>query len=712
MTRRRSLRELARLRGVQLQHRGNDGRRTVVDDEVLSAVLVALGDPCGPGEDATDALELAKEELSRRLLEPVVVHRQGRRRAVTLSLPESVDCSKIQVTLRLEDGTESRAHLSDPVMACSVTHDPQSRTYRYVFHAVPSGVHAGYHALAVVGPGFSARALVVAAPRKCPRPERSWGSFMPLYALRRDAGDLGVGTFRDLEDLGEWTGGQGGDFVGTLPVLAPFVDTSGTFAGPYLPSSKVAWNEAHVDLGSLPELESQDRFATRARAEMVSLGRNGGTGAGPGRRADVAAVLRLKRPVLELLARSLNEGSNTRRKAYEEFVAGRPELRDYARFRAACESAGPFWQEWSGPLEGGLPVSSVDEDAVRYHLYAQWVAGEQLGASRRSGLYLDMPIGVHPSGFDTWWRPGSFVRGVSGGAPPDLFFSEGQSWGFPPLHPEAIRSDGYGYFVGCLRHVMASASMVRVDHVMGLNRLYWVPDGLEARRGAYVRYHADEMHAVLVLEAWRSGAVVVGEDLGTVPEVVRSDMARDGMLSSFVVQFESTAVDPFPAPDELSLASFGTHDLPTFFAYWTGRDIDDQLAQGRIDDERASAMRKTRDRWRKAVLASVAGAADAGDDEEAALLALRRLLEYMGHSPACAVLVDLEDLWLEPHQQNRPGTPAQDGNFSRRAARTFEDFSADSSVAGTLAALTAARRADAEDDARELAAVDAEVMTP
>lgn len=673
----RALRELAHLRGIQLQYRGNDGRRVFVDDEVLFAVLASLGEPLANEANAVDALADAKARRALRPLEPVIAHRHGGRGIAKLSLPAGSESTKIQVTLRLEDGSESRASLSDPALHLEMIGPAHSGFCEYSFRALSPTTPPGYHTLTVVGPGLESQALVIAAPRAGPRPERSWGAFIPLYALRREEGDWGVGSISDLSGLGSWIRAQGGKLVGTLPLLAHFLDDSGSYAGPYLPASKLAWNEAYVDLGSLAELACGDRWAVAARAAMESSVAGNGAPQSS-RHADIASVLRRKRPILELLAKSLFESGDARRTELEEFLVARPELREYARFRAASES--------------DASDSSEDGDAARYHLYSQWVADQQLAECGEGGLYLDMPIGVHPSGFDTWWEPGSFVTGVSGGAPPDLFFSEGQSWGFPPLHPDNLRHVGYRYVIACLRHVMAHASMVRIDHVMGLNRLYWVPDGFDPRRGAYVRYHADEMHALTVLEASRSDTVVVGEDLGTVPAVVRSDMARDQMLSSFVMQFASTEANPVPVPPERSLATLGTHDLPTFRAYWSGYDIEEQHRQGRIDSAREQEQITARAQWRKATLEGLSLSDVVGDDPaQTAGPALFGFLEHLGRSPADVVLVDLEDLWLEPDQQNRPGTGPEERNFTRRASRTMEQIELDPGILDVLAAVTAAR---------------------
>ena len=221
------------------------------------------------------------------------------------------------------------------------------------------------------------------------------------------------------------------------------------------------------------------------------------------------------------------------------FADRHPELVAYAAFRSAQERG-----ELPGPGCSDANVASLDA-AGRYHLYVQWVADTQL-AEIGDSLYLDLPVGVHPLGFDPWWEPDLFVDGVEGGAPPDAFFATGQSWGFRPLHPRALRDQGYRYPVACLRHIMRRASVIRIDHVMGLHRLYWVPDGFDAVDGVYVRYRLDEMLAVIALEADRTGTAVVGEDLGTVPDEVRAGMERSRMLRSWVFEFEATADVPLP----------------------------------------------------------------------------------------------------------------------------------------------------------------------
>jgi 4-alpha-glucanotransferase len=306
-------------------------------------------------------------------------------------------------------------------------------------------------------------------------------------------------------------------------------------------------------------------------------------------------------------------------------------------------------------------------------------------------------VGVHPKGFDPLWAPHVFVTGVHGGAPPDLFFEGGQDWSFPPLHPERMREDGYRHFREIVRRACAHASYLRVDHVMGLQRFYWIPEGCDARQGAYVSYPANELHAVVSLEAHRAGTVVVGEDLGTVPAGVRERMRRDHMLRSWVLQFESRADDPLPTPPPAVLASWGTHDLARFEAYFWGSDIDENEAAGYLSMTEATTQRKERAAWRAAISAALQAPGDVADGTEGtgdpAAAILRGCLAHLALSPADLVMVDLEELWGERQPQNRPGTGPEASNWRRRASHTLEEAKKDVGTVEFLAELHTLRQA-------------------
>jgi len=291
-------------------------------------------------------------------------------------------------------------------------------------------------------------------------------------------------------------------------------------------------------------------------------------------------------------------------------------------------------------------------------------------AATSTPLYADLPIGVHPDGFDPLWARECFALGAHGGSPPDLFFSGGQDWSFPPIHPERIRHYEYRYFIDTVRRAVAHAAYLRVDHVMGLGRLYWIPEGFDAQHGAYVSYRAEELHAIVALESHRSGTVVVGEDLGTVPSEVRIRMAEDRILRSFVLQFESTPERPLPDPPADVLASWGTHELPRFGSYLWGNDIDERESEGYVSAPEAAAERVERARWRRSFLQAV-GVPEETDD--VSTMALQAGLAHLARSDADLVLIDLEELWGEREPQNRPGTGTEAGNWRRRSAYTSEE---------------------------------------
>jgi 4-alpha-glucanotransferase len=560
-----------------------------------------------------------------------------------------------------------------------------------------ASLRPGYHGFTVEGGTHPATATVVVAPR-CPRPPRGWGAFAPLTAVRSET-NWGVGTYPELAELCRWVGRAGGRFVGTLPLFPTFLDHP-VEPSPYLPVTRLGWSELFIDPVAVPEATTSpearallDSSATIARVATLRAAAT----------VDYGAVMACLRTVLEPMAHSVFASPSPRRRALVAFASLRPELVAYARFRSAHERGA----DWSGvrpqPSRPGSDDLDALDDGARYHLYVQWVAHAQLEAAE-GHLYLDAPVGVHPDGFDAWWEAGSFVEGMEGGAPPDEFFAGGQTWGFRPLHPRRVRQDGYRYPIACLRQVMQAASMVRIDHVMGLHRLYWVPEGDAADHGVYVRYHLDEMQAVVALEAHRSGTAVVGEDLGTVPDLVRESMATSGMLRSWVLEFEVSPDDPLPDPPEACLASVGTHDLPRFASFWDGSDIDGLVARGAQSERWAAPERARRRSWREALTGrdtsagatapgAAAGDAVGGPPAGEAASALRACLGHLAASAARVTMIDLEDLWLEPGQVNRPGAGPGAGNWLGRWSRSLDQVRRDPGVAALLGDLATRRTA-------------------
>jgi 4-alpha-glucanotransferase len=694
----RALEALCAVAGVETEFTGSDGARHHARLPTLAAILGVLGVPISRVEDAPEAWRAVTASRARRPMEPVVVQWSGERRTVRVSLPDHVAWADGWHQLDLEDGTVRRRRLSQIGATVVGRHMVDGRvldTYEVPLDGSPEPgdgevLPPGYHRLTLLAPGPVATALVLVA-HTCPLPARGWGAFLPLHALRTGR-DRGVGSYHDLGDLARWVGDQGGALVGTLPLYPVFLDGP-VDPSPYRPVTKLGLNEIHVDPTGLPELavapQARRLLASDAVRRQVETAR-------AARLIDHGQVMATLRAVLVPMVAALFAGTSTRRSQLEAFAAARPELVSYARFRSACERLGSPWPTWSG-AEAARAVEGTNDDVEHYHLYVQWVADQQLATvsrGRGAGLYLDLPVGVHPSGFDPWWQPHAFATGVSGGAPPDAFFAAGQNWGFPPMHPDGLRDDGYRYLIAQLRQAFRHADAVRIDHVMGLDRLYWLPDGSGDGDGAYVRYRNEEMRAVVALEASRSGTTIVGEDLGTVPGRVRAAMAHDRMLRSWVFQFETSPSDPAPAAPERSLAAWGTHDLPRFAAYWEGTDIDERQQSGALDVATAVAERAERDANRAALEVALrlpaAGRAGLAPAVETIDL-LRACLGHMAAGKALLVLVDLEDLWLERQPQNRPGTGPEVPNWRLRSALTLEQARRDARVVGVLAQVDRAR---------------------
>ena len=652
----RGLRALARAYGIVTEYVDMEGTERAASPEALVAALEALGVDAARPTQLEDALWERQQTLHMRLVEPVAVAWEGEAPVVELNLALPERGHRIECRLTTEQGDEVEWATVDARVE------------------LPEDLPRGYHDLEVAVGERRASCRVIRAPRTAWDPEeRAWGVFLPLYALRTRS-SWGTGDLSGLFDLCEWTGDLGGSVVATLPLLAAFLDRPFD-PSPYAPVSRLFWNELYVDPAAAPELERSGEArtlleSTALREEIRELRRGG--------LVDYRAAGRLKRRVLDALARTFFADGEPgwRSEPFLEFLAERPEARTYARFRAACELQERPWREWAPRMRGGeLEAGDFAEPAARTHLYAQWLARRQLdgiGEGEGAGLLLDLPLGVHPDGFDAWRWPELFVEGVSTGAPPDDFFRHGQDWGFPPLHPQRVREDGYRYPAAVLRTLCRHASAVRIDHVMAFHRLFWVPRGMEAEDGVYVRYRPEEWWAVACLESRRHETAIVGEDLGTVPPEVRDAIERHRARRTWIVP-AALEEDP-PAleePPELSVAAVATHDMPTFAAWWEGMP----------------------GRRRAALIAALeaAGALDPAAMEEVpesqrARPVLEALLRRMSDGRARLVSINLEDLWLESEPQNVPGTSMEERpNWRRRARFRFELFCEMPEVTGPLA---------------------------
>ena len=551
--------------------------------------------------------------------------------------------------------------------------------------------------------------LIVAPPR-CFLPEeepdggrRLWGLACQLYGLRSER-NWGMGDFTDLARLAEQAAGLGAAAIGINPLHALFPADPGHIS-PYSPSSRLFLNVLYIDPEAVPELvESPEAQAMLAddgfRAELAT--------ARGAEFVDYPAVARLKLPVLEHLyaafrRRHLASPDSGRGHAFRAFVneMGEP-LERHVVFDALHEHAirnfGAWaWQHWPEPYRrpGSPEVAAFaagHRGRVEFFAYLQWLADGQLAdAQARAraarmpiGLYQDLAVAVNPASSIAWAHPGVSLSEVSAGAPPDWFNPNGQNWVLSPLSPVGLRESCYGVFIEALRHNMRHAGAVRIDHVMGLKRLFWIPAGAGAAAGAYVRYPFDDLVRIIALESRRHRCLVIGEDLGTVPRGFRPAMRRAGLMSCRVFYFERDRKGAFLPPEsypEHALVSASTHDLPTLRGFWTYRDVRWRDLLHMFPDEAAHGeARAERDRDRILMLEGLerAGLLPEGLDParppdelpDELVLAVHR---FLARTPGHVLMVQLEDALGEAEQPNLPGANEYPA-WKRRLARNLEDF--------------------------------------
>ncbi|MGM9337076.1 4-alpha-glucanotransferase [Streptomyces murinus] len=659
------LARLAELHGVAVSYRPAPDRTVTVPDSAVVAALHALGVDATTPEAVRAALADRERALGERLLPPTVVHWAGDTHdpAALTALPPGT-----RVRVETEEGEESY-RVSAPLVA-----------------GLPLGVH---RVTATAPDGRTGHAHLVVAPDRLPAPPgRSYGLLVQLYSLlsRRS---WGMGDLGDLAELAGWAGrAAGAGFVQVNP-LHSAVPGAPTDPSPYRPSSRRFPDPVHLRVEDVPEYayaEDRERLAglleraARLRAAVLDKGAL----------IDRDAVWELKREALEtVLAVPLGPG---RRAAYDAFRAAHGQaLDDHATYYALAESHGPDWTTWPDGLRDPRSAATARAraelaDRVAFHTRLAWLTDGQLRAAQRVareagmpvGIVHDLAVGVHPAGADSWAQQDVFAAGMSVGAPPDAFNARGQDWGLPPWRPDRLAARGYAPFRELLRALFRYAGALRIDHVMGLFRLWWIPQGSPPTEGTYVHYDAEAMLAVLALEAGRAGSVVIGEDLGTVEPGVRETLQRRGVLGTSVLWFERDWTgDGRPLPPERwradCLATATTHDLPPTAARLTGDHVELRDRLGLLTrpaaEERAEAVADAAE-WLALLgslglvdsLGPVGGTATGppGTDEEAEVRAVHR---FLLRTPARLIGVWLPDGVGDRRPQNLPGTCAEYPNW-------------------------------------------------
>jgi 4-alpha-glucanotransferase len=630
-----ALEELAAAHGVASWYWDALRRRVDVDPDVVRRVLGLLGVSADTPAQVRDALAAA-----RRPRPPgTMVLRPGERREI-----------RDPGVLRDEHGTEM------PVR-----------------ETLPADLAPGWYTLTNGG----VHTTVLVAPPKLPEPPHTWGWMVQLYALH-SASSWGIGDLADLREFLTWTAtahGSGAVLVNPLHAVTPI---SPVQPSPYSPSSRRFVNPLYL---RITDIGAYRRGDPALRVEVDALRIDSGD-----ERINHDAVWQAKRAALELLWRA--EGTP---------CPALPErLRDFATFCALAEQHGPRWSHWPSELQHPA-TASADPQRVAFHAWVQQQCNEQLAAARDAargmaiGVVHDLAVGVNPEGADAWALQDVLATGVTVGAPPDTFNQQGQNWGLPPWRPDQLAATGYAAYRDMLRAVLEHADGLRIDHVPGLWRLWWVPPGASPDQGTYVHYDAEVMLAALALEAHRAGAVVIGEDLGTVePEVTETLEARR-MLGCAVLWFardKKAPGTPLLAPPrwpQQAAASISTHDLPTAVGFLRGEHVRVRAALGLLNDETAEWTQARAERAELLSLLRAEGLLRAeAESEEEIVVAMHALL---ARTPCRLLLVSPYDVVGEPRQPNLPGTVDEYPNWRLPLPVTLEQLQRDPRVQRVVAAL-------------------------
>jgi 4-alpha-glucanotransferase len=716
------LRRLAEAAGVAWRYRDIRGEERQVPADTIVAVLAIMGIPAASAREIAESkARLDAAAWHEGLPEAVTINADDGSVPLTLGVADAARA--VQWTLQLENG-ETRQSASAPAdLGILASHGRMAR-YALPIAAVPHG----YHRLSVAFDGRTAETMLIAAPRRCYLPpargegRRAWALTAQLYGVRSSR-NWGIGDFSDLAPLMRMTAELGAAALGINPLHALFPGEP-RHISPYSPSSRLFLNPLYIDIESVPD------FAASAAAQALAASgevANRLEALRAGALVDYPEVAALKSRFFDALYRAfadahLGSSPSERGLAFRRFQAsGGEALERYASFTALHEhmlreGQGFAWGGWPLPFRDAASsavaeFAAAHRERIELHQYLQWEAERQLAAAAAAaplqlGLYRDLAVGVDANGAEAWSDPTLTVSGASVGAPPDFYNMQGQNWGLAPINPMALRRAGYAPFIAALRANMRHAGILRIDHVMSLMHLYWVPSGAAASDGTYVTNPFDDLRRIVALESWRQRCAVIGEDLGTVPHGFREVMAEAGILSYRLMLFERDEKGAFLPPERypaLASAAFSTHDIATLRGFWLGRDLEwrRDLALYPSGDAAAADIRERR-RDRRLLLAALIMAGVLTEEAAKRLLpdddrphftpelalAVHR---FLGRTPAVLALMQLEDALGELEQPNLPGTVDQHPNWRRKLGRPLEGIAGDADVAAFARALAAAR---------------------
>ena len=701
------------------------GNRIAVRDQNLVALLGELGVDARTPESMAAAEGMLQAAAWRAALPPVAAVAAGATRwSLPIRLPGGA--RRLNWTIVEEGGARHQGDTDASALAETARAEIDGALHVERRMEIALALPAGYHRLAI--DGLPGETLLVCAPARCYRPPalagggRVWGPAAQLYALRSER-NWGIGDFGDLARLVEHAAEIGAGIIGLNPLHALFPHNP-AHASPYSPSSRLQLNVLYLEVEAIEEFRECEAAQRQVRTAEFQ-GRLARLREVP--LVDYPGVAAVKFEILELLyahfrERHLGSGS-ARNAAFDKFREERGQsLRLHATYEAlqarfhAADAATWGWPKWAEAFRDHdspevARFANENIERVEYYKYLQWQAESQLAqVSARCrarglavGLYLDLAVSVDRAGSDTWTNQECYALGASVGAPPDEFNPNGQGWGLPPLRPDRLRASGYRFFIETLRENMRAAGALRIDHVMGLARLFWIPPDRTAADGTYVHYALEEMLAIVALESERNRCMVIGEDLGTIADEMRAALARYEVLSYRLLYFErgdGGAFKPGAEYPREALVAVSTHDLATLAGWWIGRDLRLRLDLGLFPNQEVyekQLVDRAQERVRMLLAVQHAGLLPEGVEvdptgSQALTPALVEAIHaFVAVAPSRVMMVQLEDALGVIEQANMPGTTDEHPNWKRKLPDTLEKLAGSERVRGLATVLAKIR---------------------
>lgn len=702
------LNQLAELVGIQPGYTDNSGNEVQTSEKSRNALLTAMGYQLDDEQQTGKDIIRLRDSQWFQVLGPVtIINAEADQYSINLTVDQNLAATRIYWKITTEAGEQIKETVRLSELSVCEQNTIAEITYNRYRLDIPK-LAEGYHSIKVEIADQSHTSELIVAPKTCYGPQdaadfKMWGFAAQLYSLKKDNG-WGIGDYGDLANIVDKAASQGASVIGLNP-LHPLYPGNPAHRSPYSPTSRCFLNTLYIDVAKVPNYTDCKPVRTLVNSYEFKQKLND---LNQSEHIDYAQTAGCKYQVLELLYAHFHRNHIKKDTALaQEFDAFKAEMGEelvsFATFDALYEHFRKkdfnaySWTDW--PERYQDPKSEFVQKfqarnarRIDYFMYLQWLADKQLGDAAQTakhndmavGLYLDLAVGCDGGGAEVWADQAAYVAGVGVGAPPDMLNPMGQNWGLTPINPVALRAKAYQPLISALRSNMRYAGALRIDHVFGLMRQYWVGPGMDATEGAYVTFPLDDILRVIALESRRAKCVVVGEDLGTTPDGFGEIMAQSGLLSYKVLYFERWESGLFQRPDmypEQSMVTVSTHDMPTLPGWWTGKDLDwREKLELYPQQEMAQKERDSRVESREMLLDALLDA-DVLPIEKQPMISPPQANQdltlavqaFLARSPGRIQMIPMEDAIGLQEQVNIPGTIDEHPNWLQRLPYTVDE---------------------------------------